>query len=107
MGDNVPPIWLDQIRDDNRALVEVIESAMYAHDENLGAFLCFLGVRLLEMRRVLKETGNIYKGAGPLWLLLAATCWTHIGKGSVFGLGQLRIVATLTAILALSQQKFH
>ena len=37
---------------------------------------------------------DLPKGPGPLWLLLAAACWTHIGKGTVFGLGQLRIVAT-------------
>ena len=51
---------MDQIRDDNEPLVEVIESAMHAHSFNLGAFLCFMGVRLLEMKRVLKETGSIY-----------------------------------------------
>ncbi len=27
-------------------------------------------------------------GPGDLWPLLAAACWTHIGKGTVFGLGQ-------------------
>ena len=30
-------------------------------------------------------------GPGPLWPLLAAACWTHLGKGAVFGLGQLCI----------------
>lgn len=33
-------------------------------------------------------------GPGSLWPLFAAACWTHIGKGTVFGLGQLRISAT-------------
>ena len=32
-------------------------------------------------------------GPGLLWPLFAAACWTHIGKGTVFGLGQLRISA--------------
>ena len=44
-GDNVHYEWMDQIRDDNEPLVEVIESAMHAHSFNLGAFLCFMGVR--------------------------------------------------------------
>ena len=38
-------------------------------------------------------TGTLHLPAGPghLWSLLAAGQWTHIGKGSVFGLGELRI----------------
>jgi len=30
-------------------------------------------------------------GPGPLWPLLATLAWTHLGKGSVFGLGQMVI----------------
>ena len=56
---------MDQIRDDNEPLVEVIESAMHANSFNLGAFLCFMGVRLLEMKRVLKETRSIYLHCDP------------------------------------------
>ena len=63
--ENVHRSWMDDIRDDNRPLVEVIEAAEHAHSENLGAFLCFLGVRLLEMRRILKETGSIYLHCDP------------------------------------------
>ena len=36
-------------------------------------------------------TLNLPAGPGQLWPLLAAGQWTHIGKGSVFGLGELRI----------------
>lgn len=40
-------------------------------------------------------TGGLALPAGPggLWSLLAASGWTHIGKGTVFGLGELRIAA--------------
>ncbi|WP_287999051.1 CRISPR system precrRNA processing endoribonuclease RAMP protein Cas6 [Acidiphilium sp.] len=31
-------------------------------------------------------------GPGPLWPLLAALAWTHLGKGTVFGLGQMLII---------------
>ena len=31
----------------------------------MGAFLCFMGVRLLEMRRLLKPTGSIYLHCDP------------------------------------------
>lgn len=32
-------------------------------------------------------------GPGPLWPLLAAASWIHLGKGTVFGMGQLFIEA--------------
>ena len=41
-------------------LFEVIEAAGACHGQDIAAFLCFLSVRLLEMRRVLKPTGSIY-----------------------------------------------
>ena len=56
----VHPAWLEQIKDDNQALFEVIEATGHSHSDDIAAFLCFLSVRLLEMRRVLKPTGSIY-----------------------------------------------
>ena len=52
--------WVDQITDDWPKLMEAIESARYAHSDGMGAFMCFMAVRLLEMRRVLKPAGSIY-----------------------------------------------
>jgi len=40
--------------------MEAIESARYAHSDGMGAYMCFMAVRLLAMRRVLKPTGSIY-----------------------------------------------
>ena len=67
--------WIDQIRDDYPEVWEVIDAtnAVYMkrtkrnlkrpRDEvgsDMGAFLCFMAVRLLEMHRVLAPTGSIY-----------------------------------------------
>ncbi len=57
--------WTDQITDDHPRLMEAIESARYAHSDGMGAFMCFMAVRLLEMRRVLKSTGSIYLHCDP------------------------------------------
>ena len=46
--------WTDQITDDHPRLMEAIASARYAHSDSMGAFMCFMAVRLLAMRRVLK-----------------------------------------------------
>lgn len=52
--------WVDQITDDFPKLMEAIESARYAYSDAMGAFICFMAVRLLEMKRVLREDGSIY-----------------------------------------------
>ena len=57
--------WVDQITDDYPRLMEAIESARYAHSDGMGAFMCFMAVRLLAMRRVLKPTGSIYLHCDP------------------------------------------
>ena len=43
----------------------VIESARSSWGDDMGAFLCFMGVRLMEMHRVLKPTGSIYLHCDP------------------------------------------
>ena len=58
--------WVDQLTDDYPKLIEAIESARYAHSDGMGAYLCFMAVRLLEMRRVLKPTGTTYVIPSPL-----------------------------------------
>lgn len=57
---DVHPAWEDQIRDEIPALAKVIESARKAHSESMGAFMCWMSVRLMEMHRLLKPTGSIY-----------------------------------------------
>ena len=52
--------WTDSIIDDWPAVWEVITAARAAYGDDMGAFLCWLGVRLMEMRRVLRQDGSIY-----------------------------------------------
>jgi len=52
--------WVDQITDDHPKVMTVINAARESYGDDMGAFLCFLGVRLLAMRRILKPTGSLY-----------------------------------------------
>ncbi len=52
--------WTDSIIDDWPAVWEVITAARVAYGDDMGAFLCWLGVRLMEMRRVLRQDGSLY-----------------------------------------------
>ena len=52
--------WVDLIKDDWSAVYEVIDAAKVSYGMDMAAFLCWLGVRLLECHRVLKSTGSFY-----------------------------------------------
>ena len=52
--------WVDMLTDDHPALMRAIKSAIQAHSESMGAYMCFMAVRLLAMHRILKPTGSIY-----------------------------------------------
>ena len=52
--------WLKDIQDHHPEVERVVLTAKEVYSSGMGAFLCWLGVRLIEMRRVLKRTGTIY-----------------------------------------------
>ena len=58
--DDVQEEWVDSIKDDWPAVWEVVGAAREAYGDDMGAFLCWLGVRLMEMRRILRPDGSIY-----------------------------------------------
>ena len=75
--DDVQPEWVDDIKDDEPRVYSLINHVVGGIDndpktrkrlggrEDLAAFLCFMGVRLIEMRRVLKDTGSLYLHCDP------------------------------------------
>ena len=63
--DDVEGEWVDQITDDWPHVMNVINGSKESYGEDMGAFLCFMGVRLLEMQRVLRDDGSIYLHCDP------------------------------------------
>ena len=57
--------WIDKITDDFPKVMNVINGSRESYGDDMGAFLCFMGVRLLEMKRVLKNMGSIYLHCDP------------------------------------------
>ena len=58
--------WVDSIKDDQPALYELIDLVKNGQRrDDLAAYLCWLGVRVIEMRRVLKPTGSLYLHCDP------------------------------------------
>ncbi|MCY3567923.1 MAG: DNA methyltransferase [Chloroflexi bacterium] len=72
--------WIDAIQDDWPAVWEVIDAARAAAGEDMAAYLCWLGVRLLEMRRVLRDDGSIY-----LHIDHTAHAWVKTLMDAIFG----------------------
>ena len=57
--------WVDKITDDFPKVMNVIYGSRDSYGDDMGAFLCFMGVRLLEMHRVLRADGSIYVHCDP------------------------------------------
>lgn len=57
--------WFDEIYQMHSEVWHAIMAAKQTYGSDMGAFLCFLGVRLLEMHRVLREDGSIYLHCDP------------------------------------------
>ena len=72
--------WVDAIQDDWPAVWQVIEAARAAAGEDMAAYLCWLGVRLLEMHRVLRDDGSIY-----LHIDHTAHAWVKALMDAIFG----------------------
>lgn len=53
--------WVDAIRNNWPGVWAVIEAARAASGQDMAVFLCWLGVRLMEMRRILRDDGSIYR----------------------------------------------
>ena len=52
--------WMGLIADEHPALYKMLEGAGLTHGKSMQSYLCMMAVRLLEMRRVLKDTGSLY-----------------------------------------------
>ena len=82
--DDVQPVWVEQIEDgwpETHALIEAVRLT----DESMAAYMCFMGVRLMEMRRVLKDTGGIYLHCDP-----TANAYLRLLMDTIFGKGSFR-----------------
>ena len=68
------------IRENHLALHHVIAGAGLAHSESMQAYLAYMGIRLIEMRRVLKETGSVYLHCDP-----SVSHYLKAAMDSIFG----------------------
>ena len=74
-----------ELADRNPAAYAVIDAARQAHGKGMQSYLIFMAVRLMEMHRVLKETGSIYLHCDP-----TASHYLKLLMDGVFGHANFR-----------------
>ena len=57
--------WVESITDDWPLVMNVIQGSRNSYGDDMGAFLCYMAVRLIAMRRVLRDDGSIYLHCDP------------------------------------------
>ena len=81
--------WMGLIADEQPATYKVLEAAGLTHGKGMQSYLCMMAIRLLEMRRVLKDTGSIYLHCDP-----TASHYLKLLMDAVFGPGNFRSEVT-------------
>ena len=72
--------WHGELAESEPALYAAISAAQYTHSKSMKAYLIMMGIRMLEMRRILKPTGSIYLHCDP-----TASHYLKTMMDSVFG----------------------
>ena len=63
--DDVDMAWHGLIAEEYPALYRVIDTSGLSHSKGMKSYLIMMGVRFLEMKRILKDTGSIYIHVDP------------------------------------------
>ena len=77
---DVDEAWHGEIADREPGLYAILDAAGIAHGKNMKSYLIMMGVRLIEMRRVLKSTGSLYLHCDP-----TASHYLKVLMDAVFG----------------------
>ena len=77
--------WMGLIADEQPAVYQVLQTAALTHGKGMQSYLCMMGVRLLEMRRVLRDTGSLYLHCDP-----TASHHLKMLMDAIFGAGNFR-----------------
>ena len=77
--------WHGELAEHEPALYSTISAAEFSHGKSMKAYLIMMGIRMLEMYRILKPTGTIYLHCDP-----TAGHYLKTMMDAVFGVGNFR-----------------
>ncbi len=82
---DVDEAWHGEISDRDPALYGIIDAAGHAHGKSMKSYLIMMAVRLMELYRILTETGSIYLHCDP-----TASHYLKLLMDAVFGCKHFR-----------------
>ena len=59
-GKDVHESWLLELQENYEPIAALIEVTRHTHSDSTAAYLCYMAIRLIEIRRILKPTGSLY-----------------------------------------------
>ena len=77
--------WMGLISDEQPSIANLLHTAGLTHGKGMQSYPTMMSVRLLEMRRVMKDTGSIYLHCDP-----TASHYLKVLMDAVFGPGNFR-----------------
>ena len=77
--------WMGLIADEQPAIANLLHTASLTHGKGMQSYLTMMAIRLMEMRRVLKDTGSIYLHCDP-----TASHYLKLLMDAIFGAGSFR-----------------
>ena len=83
--EDVDEAWHVEVAEKNPAVYATIDAAGIVHGDGMKSYLIMMAVRLLEMKRLLKDTGSIYLHCDP-----TASHYLKLLMDAVFGKGNFR-----------------
>ncbi len=63
--DDIDMAWWGEIAETNRSLYEVLDMTRHVGGKSAMSYLIYMAVRILELHRILKDTGSIYLHCDP------------------------------------------
>ena len=77
--------WYGQIADEYPGLYELLTATRSVHGNSMMSYLIYMTIRIMEMKRILKDTGSIY-----LHCDLTASHYLKLMMDDIFGKGNFR-----------------
>lgn len=82
---DVDEVWWGEIASKNEALYTVLDAINKTAGEDLMSYCIYMAIRLLEMHRILKDTGSLYLHCDP-----TASHYLKMVLDTIFGAGNCR-----------------
>ncbi len=83
--DEIDIAWHGEIAEAHPGLYKLLEATRGIHGNSMMAYLVYMAVRIMEMRRILKETGSLYLHCDP-----TASHYLKLLTDEIFGKGNFK-----------------